>query len=96
MTITSPGAAAADLVRVLAMYCGAPPIPCQINIRSLHLCAFLRRNKIRELFVPQRFNSAAFAYVLSGKLCRVGFKGHKTQCWFMSRPLTLMEESDLA
>ena len=39
------------------------------------------------------FNSAAFAYALSGKLCRVGFNGHKTQSWVMSRPLTLMRKA---
>ena len=39
------------------------------------------------------FNSAAFAYALSGKLCRVRFNGHKTQSWVMSRPLTLMRKA---
>jgi len=39
------------------------------------------------------FNSAAFAYTLSGKLCRVGFKDRKTQSWMMSRPLTLKRKA---
>jgi hypothetical protein len=43
----------------------------------------------------KRFNSAAFAYVLSGKLCRVAFKGRTTQIWFMSSPLNLLAKAEL-
>jgi hypothetical protein len=38
-------------------------------------------------------DSAAFAYALPGKLCRVGLKGRTSQSWFASRPLTLMRKA---
>jgi hypothetical protein len=39
------------------------------------------------------FDSAAFAYALSGKLCRVAFRGHTTQSWLISKPLTQMTKA---
>ena len=39
------------------------------------------------------FDSAAFAYALSGKLCRVALEGRTEESSFMSKPLTRMTKA---